>query len=126
VLSTQGILEFIDGWYLYALAGVGLLGLLLVQSAFQAGPLELSLPPLTAVEPIASSAVGVILFSEHIRSDPTALALEAVAAAFIVFGIWVLARSPTVTGGQGPSQEGPSHDGKPESLPTRNSAETPT
>jgi drug/metabolite transporter (DMT)-like permease len=126
VLSTKGILELIDGWYLYALAGVGLLGLLLVQSAFQAGPLELSLPPLTAVEPIASSAVGVILFSEHIRSDPTALALEALAAVFIVFGIWVLGRSPTVTGGQGPSQEGPSHDGQPESLPARNSAETPT
>lgn len=113
VLSTKGVMELIDGWYLYALIGVGLLGLLLVQSAFQAGPLELSLPALTAVEPVASSAVGVILFSEHIRADPKALALEAVAGVLITFGIWVLGRSPTVTGGSG-------H----ESLPTRNPAET--
>jgi hypothetical protein len=70
--------------------------------------------------------VGVILFSEHIRSDPTALAFEVVAAGFIVFGIWVLGRSPTVTGGQGPGHDGPGHDGRPESLPARNPAETPT
>jgi drug/metabolite transporter (DMT)-like permease len=121
VLSTKGIMELVDGWYLYALVGVGLVGLLLVQSAFQAGPLELSLPALTAVEPVASSAVGVILFSEHIRSDPVALAFETIAAAFIVFGIWVLGRSPTVTGGQGPSHD-PS--GQAQSLPSRNAAET--
>jgi hypothetical protein len=121
VLSTKGILELVDGWYLYALFGVGLVGLLLVQSAFQAGPLELSLPALTAVEPVASSAVGVILFSEHIRSDPAALALETVAAALIIFGIWVLGRSPTLTGGQGPSQAPP---GQAQSLPSRNAAET--
>src|SRR6266849_905264 len=116
VLSTRGIMELLDGWYLYALIGVGLVGLLLVQSAFQAGPLRLSLPALTAVEPVASSAVGVILFSEHIRADPGALVVETLAACLIVFGIWVLGRSPTVTGGRSDT----------ESLPARNSAETPT
>jgi drug/metabolite transporter (DMT)-like permease len=131
VLTTKGILELIDGWYLYALVGVGLVGLLLVQSAFQAGPLELSLPALTAVEPVASSAVGVILFSEHIRSDPAALAFETIAAALIVFGIWVLGRSPTVTGGKGPgkgpgkgSSQDPSGQTQTQSLPSRNAAET--
>ena len=125
VLSTRGILEVLDGWYLYALIGVGMVGLLLVQSAFQAGPLRLSLPALTAVEPVASSAVGVILFSEHIRSDPVALVYEALAAALIVFGIWVLGRSPTVTGGEGQDQ-GPGNEPaeRAQSLPARNAAET--
>ncbi len=125
VLSTRGILEVLDGWYLYALIGVGMVGLLLVQSAFQAGPLRLSLPALTAVEPVASSAVGIILFSEHIRSDPVALVYEALAAALIVFGIWVLGRSPTVTGGHGQDQ-GPADEpaGRAQSLPARNAAET--
>ena len=125
VLSTKGILEVLDGWYLYALIGVGMVGLLLVQSAFQAGPLRLSLPALTAVEPVASSAVGVILFSEHIRSDPVAFTYEALAAALVIFGIWVLGRSPTVTGGQGQDQGldgGPAGQGQ--SLPARNAAET--
>jgi hypothetical protein len=44
-----------------------------------------------------------------------------VAVGLIVFGIWVLGRSPTVTGGQRPG-----HAGQPQSLPARNSAETPT
>jgi drug/metabolite transporter (DMT)-like permease len=123
VLSTRGILEVLDGWYLYALIAVGLLGLLLVQSAFQAGPLELSLPALTAVEPVASSAVGVILFSEHIRSDPLALAYETAAAVLIVFGIWVLGRSPTVTGG-GQDQSQDQSQAQGQSLPSRDSAET--
>src|SRR5437879_7750313 len=107
-----------------------MVGLLLVQSAFQAGPLRLSLPALTAVEPVASSAVGVILFSEHIRSDPVALAYEALAAALVVFGIWVLGRSPTVTGSQSQDQDqGQDHGpgdgpaGQAQSLPARNAAE---
>lgn len=98
VLGTGGVLEVLDGWYLYALIGVALLGMLLVQSAFQAGRLEFSLPALTAVEPIASSSVGVVLFAEHIRTDPLALAAEAVAVCLALFGIWVLGRSPGVVG----------------------------
>jgi drug/metabolite transporter (DMT)-like permease len=101
VLQAKGILEVIDGWYLYGLLVVGLFATLLVQSAFQAGPLALSLPALTAVEPLASSALGVILFREAIRSDPLSLVVELAAGALILFGIWVLARSERVTGGRG-------------------------
>jgi drug/metabolite transporter (DMT)-like permease len=100
-LQNRGIVEVLDGWYLYALLGFGLLGLLLVQSAFQAGPLSLSLPALSAVEPVAGSALGVILFGERVRSDPLSLLLEVVAGGLVLFGVWTLARSPTVTGGRG-------------------------
>ena len=116
VLRTRGLLEVLDGWYPYALIVVGLLGLLLVMSAFQAGPLELSLPALTVVEPVASTAVGLVLFRESIRADPAALALEAGAGALVVFGVWVLGRSPAVTGSAAP-EEG-------DSLPARNATET--
>ena len=111
-LQNRGIVEVLDGWYLYALLGVGLLGLLLVQSAFQAGPLALSLPALSAVEPIASSALGVILFGERVRSDPLSLVLELAAGGLILFGIWTLARSPTVTGGRGQVVPEPPADGE--------------
>ena len=97
-LSMRGVVEVLDGWSFYALIVVGALALLLVQSAFQAGPLELSLPTLTAVEPIAGSVVGVWLFHEAIRTDPIALTAEAAAAVMILFGIWVLGRSPNVVG----------------------------
>lgn len=117
-LSTRGVVEVLDGWYPYALIVVGLLGLLLVQSAFQSGPLELSLPALTVVEPVASTAVGLVLFRESIRADPGALVFEAVAGAMVVFGVWVLGRSPAVTGSAAHTAG--------DSLPPRNRAETPT
>ena len=98
VFNRHGIVEVVDGWYVYALAGVLAAGMVLIQSAFQAGPLELSLPAQTAVEPIVSSVAGVVLFSEAIRLDPLAIAAELVAVALTLVGIWVLGHSPTVTG----------------------------
>lgn len=95
-----GALAVVGGWYVYALAGVLAVGMLLVQSAFQAGPLELSLPAQTAVEPFVSSVAGVVLFGERIRLGFLAGCAEAVAIALILVGIWVLGRSPTVVGRQ--------------------------
>src|SRR5579872_6859181 len=98
VLQARGVWEVIDGWYVYGLIGVGLLGTVLVQSAFQAGPLTSSLPALTAVEPIASSIVGIILFAEAFATSPGAIAVEVIAAAMVLVAVWLLGTSPVVTG----------------------------
>lgn len=98
VLHDRGVVRLLDTWYIYGLAVLAVLSAVLVQSAFQSGPLAMSLPALTAVEPVASSAVGVILFAEGLHADPLALAGEVLAALLSLFGIWVLGRSPTVTG----------------------------
>jgi drug/metabolite transporter (DMT)-like permease len=98
VFHSGGLVEVLDGWSFYALIVVSMVGTLLVQSAFQAGPLALSLPTLTAVEPVASSAIGVALFAEGVRGDPLAIGAEVVAAVLVLAGIWILGRSPTVTG----------------------------
>jgi drug/metabolite transporter (DMT)-like permease len=100
VLQSDGIWEVATSWYAYVLVGSAIVGEVLVQSAFQAGPLSLSLPVLTTVEPIASSALGVILFAERLRTGPKELSLELAAGVLLLFGIWVLATSPTVTGGR--------------------------
>ena len=105
VFHAAGLGEVLDGWAVYALIGLAILGTLLVSSAFQAGPLALSLPTLTAVEPVASSAIGVGLFAEGLRGDPLAISAEALAALLVLFGIWVLGRSPTVTGALASSRE---------------------
>jgi len=44
-LQNRGIVEVVDGWYLYALIGVGLLGLLLVPERLPGRFLALSFPP---------------------------------------------------------------------------------
>jgi hypothetical protein len=57
---------------LYTVIVIGLLGLLLNQLAFQAGPLTASLPAIATVNPLASITIGVLVYDETIRHDPGA------------------------------------------------------
>lgn len=97
-IGRSGWLDLFLGWQLYALAGVGILGMLLAQSAYQAGSLAASLPIIDTVEPISSVLIGALLFDERLASDPLLLAFQLVGAAVAVMGILVLDRSPLVRG----------------------------
>jgi drug/metabolite transporter (DMT)-like permease len=99
-LLNHGAAHAIRGWEPYALAVLGVLGFLLAQSAFQAGPLAASLPLMTALDPVASALIGVLAFHERLASDGPAVGLQILAAVAIVSGVWVLARSPLVVGVQ--------------------------
>ena len=76
----------------------GGLGLLLAQSAFQAGPLDASLPMLTVTDPIVSIAIGAAVFDETIAVGPVSSALEAVGLVLVVVGVFTLGRSAAVVG----------------------------
>jgi hypothetical protein len=65
-LLDHGILHALGHWQPYALAVCAVLGLMLTQSAFQAGDLRWSLPALTVVEPVVAILIGQVLFGEHI------------------------------------------------------------
>ena len=74
-LTKQSVGEFHRGLgylattgYPYALAVAGIAGMVLAQSAFQAGSLAASLPTLTLSEPIFAAGVGAWLFGEHVRT----------------------------------------------------------
>jgi drug/metabolite transporter (DMT)-like permease len=70
------------------------LGLLLNQSAFQAGELGASLPTLTAVEPIVGSVLGVLMLHEVLRaSGPLAWIAVGASAVVVVVAIVVLAHA---------------------------------
>lgn len=97
-LLNHGVVHAAEGWEPYALAVLGVLGFLLAQSAFQAGPLAASLPLITALDPLAAALIGVLAFHERLASDAPAVVLQVAAAAGIAAGIWTLARSPLVVG----------------------------
>lgn len=82
-------------WAPFALIAIGIVGVLLAQSAFEAGPLQASLPALTASEPLAGIAVGIVVFRENLRVDPLALGLEAFGLAAMVAGVLLVATSGT-------------------------------
>ncbi len=72
-------LRLVTSWQPYALVVTGLLGLLLAQLAFRAGPLTASLPAIAALDPVLSVALGVLVYDEPLRRGLLAQALELLA-----------------------------------------------
>jgi drug/metabolite transporter (DMT)-like permease len=83
-------------WEPYALVLVGLLGALVVQSAFNAASLSASLPVLMVVELLASVVLGIALFHEHVARGAPAMAVEVVALGVMAIGVVLVAGSPTI------------------------------
>jgi pimeloyl-ACP methyl ester carboxylesterase/drug/metabolite transporter (DMT)-like permease len=95
-LLARGVGVLVRSWQPLALVAVGALGLLLSQSAFQAGPLRASLPVLTVVDPVTSILVGALAFGEPIAVAGADPVLEAVGLGAMAVGVFLLGRSPVV------------------------------
>jgi drug/metabolite transporter (DMT)-like permease len=94
--SAGGWTGLMTGWQPYGLVVIGVLGLILVQSAFETAPLRMSLPALTAAEPLAGIACGVGFLGDRLRTDVGALTWEAAGLAAIVSGIVLLGLHPAM------------------------------
>jgi drug/metabolite transporter (DMT)-like permease len=104
--SAGGWTELFTGWQPYGLLVIGVTGLILVQSAFETAPLRMSLPALTAAEPLAGIACGVGFLGDRLRTDIGALTWEAAGLAAIVTGIVLLGMHPAMPcGTTAPRQE---------------------
>ncbi|MFE0450224.1 DMT family transporter [Streptomyces sp. NPDC058914] len=95
-LRTDG-LGALCHWEPYALIAVGLMGLLLSQSSYQAGSLAISLPIIDTMEPIGAVAIGIAVFGEQLAPTMWALTVQTLGAAAAVTGIVLLGRSPLAT-----------------------------
>ena len=91
-----------SAWSLYLLLAAGAVTMLLASHALAAGPLAASQPGFTILDPLAASVLGVFLFGEHIRTDPAALAGEALALAVVIAGAAALSRSSLIAGENAP------------------------
>ena len=67
--------------------------MVLSQSAFQAGPLDASLPTLLATDPVVSVVVGAVVFGESLRAGLIASGAEVVSFSAVVAGIFILAHT---------------------------------
>jgi hypothetical protein len=68
VLSGPGIGGVLTHWELYGMITTGVLGMLLLQSALNAGQLISAQPGLTLTDPIVSILWGVLVFGERVRT----------------------------------------------------------
>lgn len=89
----SGVVSVFEGWPLYALLVIGPVGLLVNQVAFQAGPLAASLPAITAVDPVASVVLGLLLYDEQLHGRLFAAAAEALALTVLAVAVLRLARA---------------------------------
>jgi drug/metabolite transporter (DMT)-like permease len=89
----------LSSWQTYALATSLVVVMLLVQSAFQSGPIRWSLPALTAANPVASVAIGAGVLGERLRPGALAGAGEVGGLLLVVAGVLALSSSRLITGG---------------------------
>jgi len=111
ILDESGIGGLVTAWQPYVIVSSALVGLVLVQSAFEAGPLRQSLPALTAAEPLAAIACGIGFLGDTVRLTPMALVGEILGLGAAVTGVFILGRHPAMpTGTSGLLDDEPAVD----------------
>jgi drug/metabolite transporter (DMT)-like permease len=85
-------------WQPYVLLVAAVYGLVLAQSSYEAGSLTAALPPMTVGEPVIGMLIGVLALNEQLNNAPVDVFWEALGAAAMLWGTWMLARSPLVVG----------------------------
>ena len=96
-LQSAGISGMLQTWAPYALVGAGAIGIWLVQSAFSAGPLQLSLPAISAGEPVVGILLGIIVFGDRIQIAPLQLGMKAGGILALFVGVVLVARAPALS-----------------------------
>ena len=114
ILPDRGV-GVLTTWEPYALLVAGVLGNLFGQSAFNAGPLSLSLPVVDTVEPATAVVLAAVVFHESLARTPWHLALQLLGAAIAVTGIVLLSHSCVVQAEDRRETALAAHEGKPTS-----------
>jgi drug/metabolite transporter (DMT)-like permease len=99
VIQDDGVAQLFVHWQPYAIVVIGLTGMLLVQSAFETAPLRMSLPSLTAAQPLAGIACGIGFLGDRLHLTTGAMAWEASGLAAIVIGVILIGRHPAMPPG---------------------------
>ncbi|WP_369221137.1 DMT family transporter [Streptomyces sp. R39] len=100
IVGARGVAGLLVSWEPWAVVALAVVGLVLVQSAFEAGPLRLSLPALSVAEPLSGIACGIGFLHDELRTTPAALAWQAVGVVAAVSGVIVLGRHPVMPSGK--------------------------
>jgi drug/metabolite transporter (DMT)-like permease len=97
ILKFHGLSGVMQSWSIYCLVATGAVGVLLMQNAFNAGPLHSSLPTITAGEPVAGILLGIAVFGDRVSLTPSSLAIQAGGLFALVIGVILVARAPALS-----------------------------
>ncbi|MBV8462561.1 MAG: hypothetical protein JO368_04660, partial [Acidimicrobiales bacterium] len=79
-------------WPVYAVVATGVLGTILLEAAFAAGPLSASQSTLLIVDPLASIVIGIELFEEKLNTSPPAVTIQVIGLLVMFVGVVLLSR----------------------------------
>jgi drug/metabolite transporter (DMT)-like permease len=105
ILDNHGIRALLSTWPGYCVVAAGLVGLWLMESAFNASELRASLPAISAAEPAAGIVLGVVVFGDAIRTSPTMIAVQIAGVIALVLGVVLVARAEVLSDLQRKSTE---------------------
>jgi drug/metabolite transporter (DMT)-like permease len=94
LIDSDQPLRLLVHWPGYATIVSSLIGLWLMQNAFNAAPLHASLPGVTAAEPAAGIVLGVVVFGDVVHVTPLLAAVQLCGIAAMVGGVILVARAP--------------------------------
>ena len=97
ILKYHGISGLLQSWSAYCLVATGAVGVLLMQNAFNAGPLHRSLPTITAGEPVVGILLGIAVFGDRVSLTPGSLAMQVAGLFALVVGVVLVARAPALS-----------------------------
>ncbi len=97
ILQTHPVMSLFTSWPAYCLVATGFVGLWLMESSFNAAPLQASLPAITAAEPISGILLGMVVFGDRVFVSPGMLALRAAGIVALVAGVIMVARAPALS-----------------------------
>lgn len=114
----HGLTTLLTNWHVYALVVVGAAGLVLNQNAFQSGRIAAPLTTIALLDPVTSIVIGVTVYEERLSLHGGRLAVVVVAAALMVYVLWLArggqpADDGTGGGQAGGGRTGGGHDSRP-------------
>lgn len=100
ILGHEGFVRLFLHWPVYGVIVTGVLGTILLEAAFTAGPLAASQSTLLIVDPLASITIGIELFHEKLNHSPAAITAQIVGLSVMFLGVVLLSlwAPPTMEG----------------------------
>lgn len=96
-LGGHPLTALLTSWPAYSLIAASILAMWLMESSFNAAPLNASLPAITAAEPVAGISLGVVVFGDVIRVSPGMIALQGAGMVALITGVILVARAPVLS-----------------------------
>lgn len=97
VAGSHPFLHLLVSWPAWTLVAASITGLWLMESSFNAAPLNASLPAITAAEPVAGIGLGVVVFGDVVHVSPGLLAVQGAGILALVIGVVLVARAPMLS-----------------------------